>query len=83
MRCLLPPRLGDGGEVGQTIRERFNGPGGGEGFPHGFHACRGNQPKPIAELPPFQPPRLNPSNQGGEGLAEDAGRVLEGHFRAS
>ena len=76
------PRLGGDmpGEMPQPIGERGDGPG--DAFPHGFHACGGNQPKPIAELPPFQFARVYPSQDGGERLAEDAGRVLHGHFRA-
>lgn len=76
------PGLGEGCEVGQTIRERGDGPGRGEGFPHGFHACGGNQPKPIAELPPIQFARVYPSQDGWERLVENPRRVLRGHFRA-
>ena len=70
--------------MGEAIWERSNGPGGsgGDGFPHGFHAGRGYQPKPIAKLPPFQFASVYPSQDGWEGLAKDAGRVLRGHNRA-
>ena len=47
---------------------------------HGFHAGSRYQPKAIAELPPFQLPGRDPTQDGWQRLPQNARRILSGYF---